>query len=135
MSSINAAIGREQLKKFPFFAERRGSLAERYQERLQNQTGVTLLDTYRAGVVPHIFVVRIAGGKRDALFDALRADGMEVGIHYYPNHLLSLFKSPYALPIAEQLGGELLTLPIHPSLELSDVDAACEQLVKTLASL
>ena len=33
----------------------------------------------------------IAGGRRDAVREALRAENIESGIHYKPNHLLTRF--------------------------------------------
>lgn len=120
MSNLMAAIGREQLKKFPAFAEIRRSRAQTYCAAFKNTPGLSLLDVDYSQLVPHIFPVRIQSGHRDKVFDALIDAGIECGIHYQPNHLLSFFKTIYQLPNTERLHGELLSLPLHPGV--SDVD-------------
>lgn len=120
MSNLMAAIGREQLKKFPAFAEIRRSRAQTYCAAFKNTPGLSLLDVDYSQLVPHIFPVRIQFGHRAQVFDALIDAGIECGIHYQPNHLLSFFKTKYKLPNTERLHGELLSLPLHP--EVSDLD-------------
>ncbi|HWA24556.1 MAG TPA: DegT/DnrJ/EryC1/StrS aminotransferase family protein [Lacunisphaera sp.] len=124
MSNLNAAIGRVQLRRFPGeFAPKRTQLARRYRQRLEGLPGLALLSTDLGEVIPHLQPVRVLHGRRDALRAYLQAQGVETGIHYKPNHLLSLFRgdSP-RLPVTEQLYEELLSLPLHPGLELATID-------------
>lgn len=120
MSNLMAAIGREQLRKFPGFAETRRTRAQTYAAAFKNLPSLTLLEFDYSQLVPHIFPVRIHAGLRDKVFDALINVGIECGIHYYPNHLLSLFKTDYALPNTELLHSELLSLPLHADLSEAD---------------
>jgi dTDP-4-amino-4,6-dideoxygalactose transaminase len=81
--------------------------------------------------VPHIYVARIEGiGDRKALQARLLEDGIQTGIHYQPNHLLSLYSDPQApaLRVTETVFPELLTLPLHPDLTEQDVATVCRQL-------
>jgi dTDP-4-amino-4,6-dideoxygalactose transaminase len=128
MSNLFAAIGRVQLRRLDReFAPRRVELARRYRERLSGVRGVRLLETDLGVVVPHIQPVRVLNGRRDVLSEVLRTAGVEVGIHYKPNHLLTLYRGAgISLPITEQLYGELLSLPLHPALDISDVDRVCD---------
>ena len=41
--------------------------------------------------------------------NALRESGIQCGIHYQPNHYLSLYKSTYSLPITELVAKQILT--------------------------
>ena len=48
--------------------------------------------------------------------------GVESGIHYKPNHLLTKYGArKLSLPKSEQLYSELITLPLHPAIEESQV--------------
>lgn len=116
MSNLMAAIGREQLKKIGRFAAHRQTCVARYRAELKGLPGLTLLDLDYANIIPHIFVVRVGGGRRDALMMLLRDAEIESGVHYLPNHLLHYFAADYRLPTAEALGGELLSLPLHAEL-------------------
>lgn len=130
MSNLFAAVGRVQLRRFSGeFASARTELAKRYRDRLAVLSGVTLFETDLGRVVPHIQPVRIGGGHRDHVRTHLLARGIETGIHYKPNHLLTYFGGgTERLPRAEQLYAELLTLPLHPGLTVTDVDTVCDAL-------
>jgi dTDP-4-amino-4,6-dideoxygalactose transaminase len=127
MSNLFAAVGRVQLRRLdPEFAPSRIALARRYRERLGGLDGVRLLDTDLVAVVPHLQPIRILEGRRDGLFTALNAGGVQVGIHYKPNHLLTYYGGgKTSLPVTEQMYREFLSLPLHPGLNLSDVDSIC----------
>ena len=80
--------------------------------------------------------VRVLNGRKDELKAALTAAGIPVGVHYKPNHLLSLFRpapGSLPLPVTEQLYGELVTLPMHPGLSAADVEHICDVITATLA--
>lgn len=120
MSNLMAAIGRVQLRKLPKFAEHRRRAAARYREAFSGLNGLVLLDLDWASIVPHIFVVRIVDGRRDELMAHLRSTGIECGLHYQPNHLLTYYADGVSLPNAETLNEQLISLPLHA--ELSDAD-------------
>ncbi|MBX7148126.1 DegT/DnrJ/EryC1/StrS family aminotransferase [bacterium] len=134
MSNIMAAIGLVQLKKMPHMAAIRQTLASRYDELFKGHTKIKLLKRSSAAV-PHIYVVRIKGLlDRKALQDKLLAAGIQTGVHYQPNHLLSLYHDSKALPCSqtESLFPELLTLPLHPDLSAADIDYVADQLSKSV---
>ena len=135
MSNIMAAIGRVQLGRLDGeFAPRRVALAERYRRGLAGVPGVALLET-APGVVPHIQPLRILDGRRDAVQATLRTRGVETGVHYKPNHTLTLFAADSAgFPVTRQLHQELLTLPLHVDLSDADVDTVIEELARALAA-
>ena len=122
MSNLNAAIGRAQLRRLDAeFAPRRIALARRYVELLEGVRNVRHLNLEYGLVVPHIFPVFIGEGKRDEARQRLLAEGIECGIHYKPNHLLSYYGGGrISLPAAEELYGKLLTLPLHVELDEDD---------------
>jgi len=124
MSNIMAAIGRVQLQKLEDeFAPKRKTLARLYRERLSKIDGVALLETDLENVIPHIQPIRVLNGNRDKLRIHLELKGVQTGIHYKPNHLLSFFGGgAIRLPVTERLYEELLSLPLHPDLSKKDVN-------------
>jgi len=129
MSNVMAAIGREQLKKIDTFATHRKLCVAKYMDKLKAVKGLEILQLDYANIVSHIFVVRILNGYRDSLMAELRANNIECGLHYMPNHLLDYFSVSYALPIAEKLSGELLSLPLHCELGQEEQDKVIETIL------
>ncbi len=127
MSNVMAAIGRVQLRRFEGeFAPKRVRLAERYRGRLSTIDGVKLFDVDLREVIPHIQPVRVINGKRDMLRIYLKEKGIETGIHYMPSHLFSYYGGGrIKLSVTEVLHKDILSLPLHPMLSLSDVDMVC----------
>lgn len=120
MSNIMAAIGCEQLKRFSHITQSRRAIAQRYVDMLNGIDGIDPLQLDYRNIVPHIFVVKVKDRKRDALRNFLIESGIECGIHYYPNHMLTKYKTPYSLLATEQAYREILSLPCH--LDLTDKD-------------
>jgi dTDP-4-amino-4,6-dideoxygalactose transaminase len=124
LSNLFAALGRVQLRRFEAeFKPRRLELAQKYRTTLVDQKDLRLLNGDPGPIVPHIFPIRVLNGKRDKLRQFLSERGIESGIHYKPNHLLSYFGGGKgSLPVTEKLYEELLTLPLHPGLTDADLD-------------
>lgn len=133
MSNIMAAIGIEQLKKFDGFKLKRQNLAVIYQNAFFNHPEIKLLDCDYRFIVPHIFVIRVLNGKREVVKQYLKENEVETGIHYLPNHLLTKYSLPcYNLPLTEKYYSEILSLPLHPDLTLSEIDFIIEKVNHSL---
>jgi len=128
MSNLFAAIGRVQLRRLPGeFAPARRRLAAHYRERLATMSGVRLLETDLTTVIPHLQPVAVQHGRREAVREALQAIGVQSGLHYMPNHLLTFYGGGrVSLPVTEAVFAELVSLPLHPGLTLADVDTVCD---------
>jgi dTDP-4-amino-4,6-dideoxygalactose transaminase len=124
LSNLFAALGRVQLRRFEGeLKPRRIELAQKYRAALVGLKALRLLQGDPGPIVPHIFPIRVLNGKRDGLRQFLSDRGIESGIHYKPNHLLSYFAGQTGLlPVTEKLYEELLTLPLHPGLTDADLD-------------
>lgn len=133
MSNLFAAIGSEQLKKFPIFKKKRQFLSKRYFSELKEINGIKLFEINYDEVVPHIFPIRVLGSLRNNLRETLINNNVECGIHYFPNHLLSFYaKQGNYLPVTERIYRELLTLPLHPDLSLEQQDRVVRLIKKYL---
>ncbi|HLF70732.1 MAG TPA: DegT/DnrJ/EryC1/StrS family aminotransferase [Dehalococcoidia bacterium] len=128
MSDIMAAMGRVQLRRFESeFRPMRIYLGQRYQAALKDAEHVRTLPLEYGPIVPHIFPIYITNGARDRVREALAQRGIETGIHYKPNHLLSLYGAgDESLPVSERLYEEMLTLPLHPAVTEAQQDEIVE---------
>ncbi|MBR1480046.1 MAG: DegT/DnrJ/EryC1/StrS family aminotransferase [Alphaproteobacteria bacterium] len=121
MNNIAAAIGRAQLAKFPEIRALRQRNARLYIEGLVDIDELQLLPINAKTAVPHIFPVLVKDGHRNELRQFLQEQGVETGVQYKPNHLLSYFNMGYSLPNAEKFYAEELSLPVHPLVSAEDV--------------
>lgn len=128
LSNIMAAIGLAQLERLESeFIPARNRLCNLYRQNLADAPSIIFFRTDPEDyIVPHILPLRIVDGKKEIVASALAQAGIPTGLHYKPNHLLSLFGagSP-TLPNVEKLYGELITVPLHPGLSEADVLAVC----------
>ena len=86
-------------------------------------------------VVPHIFVIRVDSVKRDSIREKLSILNIPTGIHYKPNHLLSLYRLNQVdstLVRTEEIYKRLITLPLHPDLSVEQVIYVCKKLKSLL---
>ncbi|MFE9813060.1 DegT/DnrJ/EryC1/StrS family aminotransferase [Streptomyces sp. NPDC005548] len=120
MSDLNAAIGLVQLQHFATVAAKRKALWTSYATRLKPLTGVALVDVDVEHTVPFNCVVHIPD--RDRVFRELRRRGIGAGVHYPPNHTQPAFQAwNRPLPVTEESGRHLMSLPFHPAMSDDDV--------------
>jgi dTDP-4-amino-4,6-dideoxygalactose transaminase len=136
MTDVHASIGLAQLKKLPAANERRRQIAARYDAEL---VGV-VTPQVRPGArhVYHQYTVRV--NRRDEFLARLREKGVGASVHYpVPVHrqpaLLALGYGDVSLPVTERLSGEILSLPVYPSLSESEIDTIVGATNETAAEL
>jgi len=135
MSNIMAAIGIEQLKKFPKSRNTRQELAKKYDQELIDIEGIRLIKHDYDQVVPHIYVVMINGitiEDREKIQSKMLEMKIQTGFHYQPNHYLSFYKNLSArdLVVTDRIYSCLITLPLHLDLTIEDVKYVCDCLKK-----
>lgn len=119
LDPLQAAVLREKLKVLDDWNVRRKHLAAMYLEGLDPGLLTLPFVPDYADPVWHLFVVR--NDEREALQQHLSQAGIGNIIHYpIPPHLqeayTDLVTKSFALPIAEALASEVLSLPIGPHL-------------------
>jgi len=129
LDELQAAILRARLPWLRQWTARRRALAARYRTALADGPpgpgGIDVPRQLDAGHVYHLFVVKVGGG-RDALQAHLAATGVETLIHYpvpITRQPALAGERPADCPIAEQVCGRILSLPLYPALSEHDVDA------------
>ncbi len=136
MTDVQAAIGRAQLGHLGGWQERRRELAERYDKHLAQLPGITAPWRPRQGRHAwHLYVVRVGpehGLGRDALITELARRGIDCSVHFIPLHHQPWFQRrwgealAHGFPGADAVFGEIVSLPLYPSLADGDVDRVCE---------
>ena len=115
MNEFSAGLGLIQLKKLDKLNKIRRNIAKRYYDEIQLEQKMP----FNLGCSYHFYWVMIK--KRDKLIKKLKKDGIETGIHYKPIHNLSMYNSKNKLPIPENAGKKIISLPTHPNLSDKDV--------------
>jgi dTDP-4-amino-4,6-dideoxygalactose transaminase len=136
MEGLQGAILRVKLRHLAAWTEARRAAAARYNELLADSEVIPPKALPYARHVYHIYAVRTR--RRQAMQEALQAQGIQTGIHYpTPVHLLPAYADlgyqAGDFPQSEQAANEVLSLPMSADLTL----AQCEEVahaVKRLAS-
>jgi perosamine synthetase len=138
-TDLQAAIGREQLRRLPAWQQRRAAIAARYDAQLAGLEGLELPPRPAADAHAwHLYIVRIHprpfGIDRDTAAERLAEAGIGTSVHFIPVHHLPYFRNLLGLEAcgelsaADQIFPRLLSLPMFPGLTDSDVDRVCEAL-------
>jgi len=134
LNTVNAAIGRVQLKHLDEWNEKRRKNAALYDRLLSDLDEVVLPPSGEAEVEPvyHLYVIRLK--HRDKLKKWLEENGVGWGIHYaLPIHLQPIYKELYEFhggeyPKSEELCRTCLSIPMHPHLILDEIKYVSEKI-------
>jgi perosamine synthetase len=132
LNTVNAAIGRVQLRRLDKWNSARRGIADLYRRELEGVEGITLPPAENSKETPvyHLFVIR--SQNRERIMKHLEENGIESAIHYpIPIHLQAHYRNQYgfsegSFPISEKLAKEVLSLPIHPMLTEQEVRQVSE---------
>jgi dTDP-4-amino-4,6-dideoxygalactose transaminase len=127
LPDVLAALGSNQLRRLEDFRARRTEIHDRYTAGLAGIDELLLPPT-RAGASPtwHLYSLRIRDGRRRALFDHLRDNGIGVQVNYIPVYWHPLYADRGyrrgMCPVAEEYYEQEISLPLFPDLRDDDVD-------------
>ena len=132
LNTVNAAIGRVQLRRLDKWNSNRRGIANLYRKELEGVDGITLPPAENSKETPvyHLFVIR--SQNRDRIMKHLEENGIESAIHYpIPIHLQAHYRREYGFSegsylVSEKLAREVLSLPIHPMLSEQEVRQVSE---------
>ncbi len=132
MLNMHAAVGLAQLKKLDIITETRRAACRRYNEYLKDITNVRVPQTDFAEVNPFLYYIRVPAAARDDLRDYLRQNDIDTGIHWQPGHWFSLWKNCRAgdLTVTNNVGNEILSLPLHSKMDMNTVDKISDTIIK-----
>jgi len=140
MTELQAALGLSQRQRLDAFIARRQALAVRYNAMLAGLPVIVPQQNQRGDSAWHLYVIRLKlneiSHSRAAVFDALRAAGIGVNVHYIPIHT-----QPYYMamgfaagdyPEAERYYAEAISLPMFATLTDAEQDEVIEALKAVL---
>ncbi|VVO09552.1 UDP-4-amino-4,6-dideoxy-N-acetyl-beta-L-altrosamine transaminase [Pseudomonas fluorescens] len=136
ITDLQAALGLSQLNKLESFIARRRELAARY-ERLLADLPLSLPSAQPgAQSAWHLYVVRLQLDRIKSthreVFEALRAAGIGVNLHYIPLHLQPYYRelgfTEGDFPEAERYYTQAISLPMFAALTDGQQDYVVEQM-------
>jgi UDP-4-amino-4,6-dideoxy-N-acetyl-beta-L-altrosamine transaminase len=141
MTDLQAALGTTQMQRLDEYVAARHALAARYDERLadlpltrpwQHPDGYSGLHLYVIRLQPQ----RLTANHRE-VFEALRAHGIGVNLHYIPVHTQPYYRSlgfePGQFPEAERYYAEAISLPLYSTLTIAQQDQVITAVSEVLA--
>ena len=122
MTELQAALGLSQLDRLAQFVQERIRLTGLYQQLLQGlplELPAPAVDGISSW---HLYIIRLHDTTtRLRVFEALRASGIGVNVHYIPVHTQPDYQQlgfkPGDFPRAERYYEEAISLPIYPDLD------------------
>jgi perosamine synthetase len=132
INTVNAAIGRVQLRHLDEWNQMRRDAAKHYYKLLEGMAGLPLGETDDIIPVFHKFAVKIEN--RDSVMEKLRDAGIDCDAHYpIPIHL----QPPYnhkkgSFPNAERFADTTLSLPLFPGITKEEIEEVANSLLYCL---
>ena len=136
MEGMQGAILRVKLRRLEQWTEARRSNAQRYNELLKDSGAETPVELKGRRHVYHQYVIRLRD--RDAMHEALNAEGIPTAIHYpIPAHLQPAYSDMgYKrgdFPVSEELGRQVLSLPNYPEMPQEHIEQVAKAVKKVVA--
>jgi len=147
LTDIQCALATSQLARLPVFLDRRREIARCYDAAFADSELARPLVT-RAGCehAHHLYVLRLEldrpgfvqlGASRGEIYEALRAEGIGVQVHFIPIHLHPYYQrhfgtAPGDCPRAEAAYERILSLPLYPAMTEADVGDVIRAVRKVL---
>lgn len=129
-NDICSAIGLEQIKKLRTFLDRRREIDRIYRRELAHFDWLILPPEVPDYCCTSYYFhwIQVSGdGRRDRLASYLRDKGIYTTFRYHPLHRVAFYDhAGRSLPSTERAAEETLLLPIHQSLDDSDVQQILE---------
>ena len=138
LDTIQAAILIEKLKIFPDEIEARNRIARYYSEALGDIAIVPKVPPGSTSVWAQ-YTIRVAGGRRDRLAAALKAEGIPTAIYYpIPLHRQQAYKQypvgEGGVAVSDRLAAEVISLPMHAYLDAPTQDRIIDATRRALVS-
>jgi UDP-4-amino-4,6-dideoxy-N-acetyl-beta-L-altrosamine transaminase len=137
MTDLQAALGASQMQRLKVFVARRNALADRY-DALIAASGLPLRAPHQIAAshsARHLYVVQLEGAAADQhhqVFDALKARGIGVNLHYIPIHTQPYYRAlgftAGDFPVAEDYYRRSISLPLFPDMTEADQDRVMDAL-------
>ena len=134
LSELNAAYIRSSIMDQDENIARQQEIAARYSKELDGVEHITIPDMSEEENSFSLYIIKV-DKNRDSFALELRGAGIGTGLHYIPLHLLTYYKSKYALrvndfPVALRSYQQILSLPIYAQMSDADVKMVIDKIKK-----
>lgn len=142
MTDMQAALGLSQMERLDVYVARRREIAARYDAAFEDLPLTLPWQRPDSHSSFHLYVIRLRlddiRASHRAVFEALRAAGIGVNLHYIPVHTQPYYRSmgfaPGQFPQAERYYAEAISLPMFPTMTDDDQDRVIAALAEALAA-
>lgn len=141
LDEVQAAVVRIKLRRLEEWNTLRRQHAASYNARLADLVADGLVEIPYERPDPlhrhvyYTYVIQVTSEARDALREALAAEGIATGVHFpLPLHLQPACVAEGcglpvgALPVTERLADRIISLPMFPELQEDEIARVCDQI-------
>lgn len=123
LDAMQAAVLNVKLVHIDSWNQQRRQVAKNYSERLIDVPGI-VAPKITDGHVFHQYTIRVLNGKRDQVKQDLADAGIGAMIYYpFPLDRLPIYAGQYAAnPVSDEIGTEVMSLPIWPELSVEKIE-------------
>lgn len=142
LSDINCALGIVQLSRLDEIIAKRKQVAKWYQEMLADEKKLILpKEAKGCDISWFVFVVRLIDKytlhQRNAILEAMLAEGIQVGNYFTPVHLQPFITEKLGckkgdFPITEKVSERTIAIPFYNNLKKDEIALVCNTLKKCL---
>jgi perosamine synthetase len=131
LTNLQAAVGCGQLENLETIISQRKTVFRNYYEQLAQEPGIAF-QYFNPEVEPVVWAIAVKvdaeffKGHRDFLIESLLELGIETRPGFYPFSIMPLYGAP-SLPVSEDIGANVLSLPSFPSLTEGEIVFICDQ--------
>ena len=141
MTDIHAALGASQMTRLDDFVAKRHGIAQRYDESLADLPLRTPWQHPNCFSSYHLYPIRLnlceCGRTQRDIYGKLQAAGIGVNLHYIPVYRQPYYAAmgfePGYCPEAERYFHEALSIPLYPTLPVTDQEKVIRVLREALA--
>lgn len=140
MTELQAALGVSQMHRLTQFVGKRHIISNKYNEILKDLPIILPYQIPESYSGLHLYVIRLKldelKASRKQVFEALRAKGIGVNVHYIPVHTQPYYENlGFKLgdfPVAEAYYDSAISLPMYPDLTDAQIQYVYESLKEVL---
>jgi UDP-2-acetamido-2-deoxy-ribo-hexuluronate aminotransferase len=129
LDTIQAAILLAKFEIFPNEVILRNKVGERYTTYINALEPNIVTPKITTNCTTVYAQYSVTSNNRDQIIDKLRKLGIPTAVHYpTPLHLQTPFSNNIDLPIAEKISTKIFSLPMHPYLEIEEIEKVSQAL-------
>jgi len=141
ITDIQASLGITQLSKLQEFLKRRREIISIYNNEFSKIDGIKIKKQIEGvSSAGHLYILNLEpeklGGDRKQIFEALKAEGIGVNVHYIPVYLHPYYKKlgfkKGLCPEAEKLYENIISIPLFYSMTDEDINDVVNAVKKVI---